>query len=149
MSGGRSLGLVLIGAVIACRGGGERANLQNRTPGQRVAWLEDALPEDSPHETVGGPVVAVGIDAALAGRGLAVAALHAERGLLGYLRLPARTRWVGLGVGDEVLVAIDGGDLFAADSLDAAVRGEFRERGRVPDAVSWDAALDLVAAAGD
>ncbi len=148
MSRWRALGLALIGAVVACRGGGEPAKVQSRTPVQRVAWLEDALPDDAPVETVGGPVVAVGIDAALAGHGLAVAALRADRGLVGYLRLPVGTRWVGLGAGDEVLAATVGGDVFAADSLDTAVRGEFRERGRVPDAVVWDAALGLVAAAG-
>jgi hypothetical protein len=70
-----------------------------------------------------------------------------DRGVLGPLRLPPRTTWLGLLDGDRVLAATADGRLHEAAAPAAAAAGAFTARGAVPDAQLWDAAGSTVVAA--
>jgi len=132
-----------LGCDARSRGPGPMLGDEPRRP---PPWLEQPLPDGFLLTPPGGPVFTVGVKAALAGKGM-VAALHLERGLIGYLKLPADTMWAGLANGDEVLAATRSGVLYVADSLDAAVDGVFSVRSATDQATLWDASQSLVVAA--
>ncbi|MGK3964607.1 hypothetical protein WMF38_10575 [Sorangium sp. So ce118] len=100
--------------------------------------------------TAGAAVGAAGTAVAATGSGVGPFAVHAELGVVGPLKLPARSTWVGVAGlrGDALYAATPEGALHRAAEVRAALRPDgFEPRGSVPGATAWDAAGGLVAAA--
>ncbi|WP_044986259.1 hypothetical protein [Sorangium cellulosum] len=93
-------------------------------------------------------------DVASAAGGPGVFAVHEKLGVVGPLKLPARSTWVGLAAGtagpqdDALYAATPDGALHRAAGVHDALRPDgFAPRGSVAGATAWDAAGGLVAAA--
>jgi hypothetical protein len=76
-------------------------------------------------------------------------AVDDRTGVTGPLKVPAGTSWIGVAGADDALVAVtrDGALHVARDARAATRVGGFEKRGSVPNAVAWDAAGGVIAAA--
>lgn len=117
-------------------------------PAPAPPWLEPAKKTQNMFAAGFGntETVAWGARAALVKSDAGVFATTVERRVVGPLRLPYGAVWAGLVRGDAVLAATSGGALFRADSIAAAAKGTFVPLAQAPDATTWDASGDLVAA---
>jgi hypothetical protein len=76
-------------------------------------------------------------------------AVDDKAGVIGPLKVPAGTSWIGVaGADDALIAATSDGSLHVAKDARAAMRmGGFEKRGSVQNAVAWDAAGGVIAAA--
>ncbi|MFO0758093.1 MAG: hypothetical protein U0359_16475 [Byssovorax sp.] len=68
-------------------------------------------------------------------------------GVLGPLVSPVEPSWIGVDGDDQIFVAGEDGDLYAAASAEDARSGRFERRADRPGATRWDAGQGLLAAA--